>query len=180
MLRTLTLSRLVTLIAIVVFVGLPVVAVAASAAISPPLATAEKYSVLAGTTVTNTGPTTVEGDLGVSPGSAVTGFPPGVVGPPGTINNADAAQAQIDAGVAFGALSAVPNATCDVTYDPAQDLAGLTLTPGVYCFPTSAQLTTNQPLTLDGGGDPDAVWIFRMASTLDTTPGVNATVTHDQ
>jgi len=178
--RALTLSRLVVLIVIVSLAGLT--SAAAPAATSPALGAAESYSVLAGSIVTNTGPSTVVGDLGVSPSIGVpphvTGFPPGIVGPPGTIHDADAhaAAAQSDATAAFGALSAPPNDMCDVTYGPEQDLVGLTLAPGVYCFPTSAQLTTGVPLTLDGGGDPAAVWIFRMASGLNTTPGVSATV----
>jgi hypothetical protein len=60
---------------------------------SPTLGAAASYSVLAGSTVTNNGPTTMPGNLGVSPGSAVTGFPPGIVGPPGTIHAADASAA---------------------------------------------------------------------------------------
>ncbi len=81
--------------------------------------------------MTNTGPTTVEGDLGVSPGSAVTGFPPGIVGP-GTIHAADAhaAAAQADNTVAFGLL----DQACDVTYGGVQDLTAVSpLVPGVYC-----------------------------------------------
>ena len=176
MLHVLTPPRLVALIVIVSLAGLS--ATAAPAATSPTLGAAESYSVLAGSTVTNTGPSTISGDLGVSPGSAITGFPPGIVGPPGTIHAADAnaGLAQIANTAAFGALSAAPNATCDVTYGPGQDLVGLTLVPGVYCFETSAQLTTGVALTLDGGGDSNAVWVFRVASTLNTTPGVGATV----
>ncbi len=181
MLHTLTLPRLVALIVIVSLIGIP--SMAAPAATSPPLGAAESYSVLAGSIVTSGGPTTVTGNLGISPGIGgsphYTGFPPGLVGPPGIIHDADtdAGLAQVDATAAFGALSAAPNAICDVTYGPEQDLVGLTLVPGVYCFPTSAQLSTGVALTLDGGGDPAAVWIFRMASGLNTTPGVSATVT---
>ena len=176
MLHVLTPPRLVALIVIVSLAGLS--ATAAPAATSPTLGAAESYSVLAGSTVTNTGPSTISGDLGVSPGSAITGFPPGIVSLPGTIHAADAnaGLAQIANTAAFGALSAAPNATCDVTYGPGQDLVGLTLVPGVYCFETSAQLTTGVALTLDGGGDSNAVWVFRVASTLNTTPGVGATV----
>ena len=73
---------------------------------SPILVEAESYSVLGYSTVTSTGPTTVTGDLGVYPGSAVTGFPPGTVGPPGVLHAADghAAAAQIDNSAAFGFL----------------------------------------------------------------------------
>jgi hypothetical protein len=108
------------------------------------LGTAENFAVLGASAVTNTGPTTVVGGLGVSPGTAVTGFPPGVV-TGGTIHSDDAAstQAQADAASAYAALAALP-----VTQDlSGQDLGGLTLTPGVYHFSSVAQLTGM--LTLD-------------------------------
>ena len=180
MFRMRTLVQLVALIVVVLIIGPS--AAASPMATSPILTAAASYSVLAGSIVTNGGPTTISGNVGISPSIGApphfTGFPPGIVGPPGTIHDADvnAGQAQADSTAAFGALSAVPNAACDVTYGPAQDLVGLTLAPGVYCFPSSAQLTTGVALTLDGGGNSAATWIFRMASTLDTTPGVGATV----
>lgn len=180
-----TRPRFVALVVVAALVGLPTGASARVAATSPSLGVAESYSVLAGSIVTNTGPTTIQGNLGVSPGIGsphVSGFPPGIVITPSTIHDADvgAGLAQFDATAAFLALSAAPNAICDVTYLPTQELAGLTLVPGVYCFPTSAQLTSAQlstgTLILDGGGISAAVWIFRMASGLNTTPGVSATV----
>lgn len=132
------------------------------AATNPGLGTAGSFAVLGATTVTNTGPTVVNGDLGVSPGNAVTGFPPGSVG--GTIyaGEAVASQAQSDALVAYNALA---GQACDVDLT-GQDLGGMTLTAGVYCFNTSAQLTG--PLTLDAQGDPNAVFIFQIGSTLTT------------
>src|SRR6202790_3342495 len=128
------------------------------------LGTAAPFAVLAGSTVTNTGPTTITGDLGVSPGSAVTGFPPGIVNPPGTIHSADATalQAQNDLATAFSILAGEP-ATSNLT---GQDLGGLTLTPGVYRFNSSAQLTGT--LTLDAGGDANARFDFQIGSTLTT------------
>jgi type VI secretion system secreted protein VgrG len=132
-------------------------------ATAPGLGTATSFAVLGASTVTNTGPTIVTGDLGVSPGSAVTGFPPGlVVG--GTIHAADAvaAQAQADATVAYNTLAGL---ACNTNLT-GQDLGGLTLTPGVYCFSSSAQLTGI--LTLDGQGDPNAVFVFQIGSTLTT------------
>lgn len=111
------------------------------------LGVAQSFAVLGGSTVTNTGLTTVAGDLGVSPGAAVTGFPPGgIVG--GTIhaNDAVAQQAQNDVITAYNGLD--QPCTADFT---GQDLGGKTLTAGVYCFATVAQLTGN--LTLDGQGD---------------------------
>jgi len=148
----------------------------ALAATSPTLGAAGSYSVLAGSTVTNTGPTTVTGDLGVSPGSAVTGFPPGIVGPPGTIHAADsnAAAAQLANNAAFLALSAAPNVACTQDFGAVtKDLVGLTLVPGVYC---ANAFTLSGTLTLDDTAAPNGVWIFRSASTLITSAGVGARV----
>jgi hypothetical protein len=122
------------------------------------------FAVLGGSTVTNTAtPTTVNGNLGVSPGSAVTGFPPGVV-TGGSIHAADlaAAQAHSDLSTTYDDLSSTPCGT-DLT---GQDLGGKTLTPGVYCFASSAQLTGT--LTLDAQGSSSAVFIFKIGSTLTT------------
>jgi len=135
----------------------------ARAATSPALGTAGTFGVLAGSTVTNTGPTTVIGDLGVSPGTAVTGFPPGIVtGLTHTGTDAVAIQAQTDATAAYNNAAGQP---CDVTLT-GQDLGGKTLTPGVYCFASSAQLTGQ--LILDGQGNPSSVFIFQIGSTLTT------------
>jgi Ice-binding-like/IPTL-CTERM motif len=122
------------------------------------------FAVLGGSTVTNTNtPTTVNGNLGVSPGSAVTGFPPGIV-TGGTIHAADstAAQAQSDLTTTYNNLASTACNT-DLT---GQDLGGKTLTPGTYCFSTSAQLTGT--LTLDAQGDPNARFVFKIGSTLTT------------
>ena len=129
-------------------------------------ATAASFAVLGGSTVTNTGATTVNGDLGVSPGSAVTGFPPGTV-TGGTIHAADAvaAQAQSDVTTAYNSLAGQA-CTADLT---GQDLGGKTLTPGVYCFSSSAQLTG--ALTLDAQGNAGAVFVFKIGSTLTTASG---------
>ena len=133
-----------------------------SAVSSPSLGTAGYFAVLGSSTVTNTGPTNVTGDLGVSPGTAVTGFPPGVMN--GTIHGGDsvALQAQHDASFAYTNIAGQP-CTGNLT---GQDLGGKTLTPGVYCFASSAFLTGQ--LTLDGQGNPNSVFIFQMGSTLIT------------
>ena len=127
------------------------------------LGTAGSFAVLAGSTVTNTGPTVVSGDLGVSPGNAVTGFPPGQV-TNGQIHAGDAtaAQAQSDLTVAYNSAA---GRACNSNLT-GQDLGGQTLTAGAYCFSTSAQLTG--PLTLDAQGDAGAVFIFQIGSTLTT------------
>ncbi len=136
----------------------------ANAATAPTLGTLESFGVLAGSTVTNTGPTVIGGDVGVSPGSAITGFPPGIVTPPGRIlaGGAVADQAQLDSANAYNSLRAQP---CDQNLTD-EDLGGKTLLPGTYCFATSAQLTGT--LTLDTLGNPDAVFIFQVDSTLTT------------
>ncbi len=128
------------------------------------LGTAENFGVLGGSAVTNTGSSVITGNLGVSPGTAVTGFPPGSVTPPGTIHSADsvAAQAQTDLTTAYNAIAGTPTLV-NLT---GQDLGGLTLTPGVYGFDSSAQLTGT--LILDALGNPNAVFIFKIGSTLTT------------
>lgn len=127
------------------------------------LGTAQAFAVLGGTTVTNTGPSVVTGSLGVSPGSAVTGFPPGTV-LNGSIHAGDAVamQAQTDALTAYNWAAGL-SSTTDLT---GTDLGGLTLTPGVYSFSSSAFLTGT--LTLDAQGDPDAMFVFQTGSTLIT------------
>ena len=136
----------------------------ALAQVAPSLGTAQSFAVLGASTVTNTGPTIVTGDLGVNPGAAITGFPPGIV-VGGTTHAADAValQAQTDTTTAYNNLA---GQSCTTTFGVPTDIGGMTLVPGVYCFSSSAQLTG--VLTLDGGGDPNAVWVFKIASTLTT------------
>ncbi|MFK5690921.1 ice-binding family protein [Ornithinimicrobium sp. LYQ92] len=124
------------------------------------LGTATSYAVLGGSAVTNTGPSVINGDLGVAPGTAITGFPPGVVN--GEVHAADAVAgvAQDDLTTAYN--DAAGRAT-DVTITA--DLAGQSLTPGVY---TGDALALNGQLTLDGGNEIDPVFIFQAASTLIT------------
>jgi hypothetical protein len=132
----------------------------AFAATQPRLGTALNFAVLAGQTITNTGPTVITGNLGLSPGTAssVTGFPPGSV--TGTQHTADAValQAQNDLVTAYTDAATSPT-TSNLT---GQNLGGKNLTPGVYSFSSSAQLTGS--LTLSGNG----VFIFRIGSTLTT------------
>ena len=130
------------------------------------------FAVLAGQTVTNTGPSSISGDLGVSPGSAVTGFPPGIV-TNGTIHRADgvAAGAQSDLTTAYND-AAGRSSTANV---PAFIGAGQTLAPGVY--KASSSLDVGGSLTLDAGGDPNAVFIFQAPSTLVTDSASSVVLT---
>jgi hypothetical protein len=132
-------------------------------ATSPPLGSAVNFAAVAATTITNTGPTIVNGDLGVSPGTAIVGFPPGQVN--GTIHAGDgpAATAAADVLTAYNFAAGEP---CDQTLTVA-DLGGQTLPPAVYCF-TSTTVGLTGTLTLDAGGDPNAAWVFKTGSTLVT------------
>lgn len=139
------------------------------------LGAAENFAVLGASTVTSAGMSTIHiGNLGVSPGTAITGFPPGLV-LAGTIHAGDptAAAAHADAQTAWEALGAmVPDQNLS-----GQDLGGMTLLPGVYRFDSSAQLTGN--LKLDAQGDPEALFVFQVVSTLVTSVGATATVINE-
>jgi len=139
-----------------------------SGAFAQQLGSAQSFAVLGASTVTNTGPTIITGDVGVSPGTAITGFPPGIV--VGTIHAGDAvaAQAHSDAVLAYAGLVAktcTTNLTGKVLGVDVGTLAD-PLEPGVYCFDASAQLTGT--LYLNTQGNPNAVFIFQIAGTLTT------------
>ena len=136
------------------------------------LGTAGSYAVLGASTVTNTGPTVLYGNLGVGPGCAITGFPPGIVH--GTINacNAAAAQAQLDLTNAYSVGMGLSR-TGTLT---GQDLGGMSLTHGVYFFATSAQLTG--VLTLNNNGNRNAVFVFQISSTLTTASNASVVFTN--
>jgi hypothetical protein len=126
------------------------------------LGTAGSYAVLAGSTVTNTGTSVLNGNLGVSAGCAVTGFPPGMVH--GTVNacNASSARAEHDLTTAYNTAMGLTR-TATLT---GKNLGGMILTPGVYFFASSAQLTGT--LTLNNLGNPNALFVFQIGSTLTT------------
>jgi hypothetical protein len=130
------------------------------------LATAESYSVLGGSTVTNTGPTTMFGDLGLAPGSSITGAPHVL----GSTHVSDA--------VAIGAKNSLTTAYNDAASRPSNgsvgtDLAGQVFLPGVRAASSSLLLSSGS-VTLDAQGDPGAVFIFQIGSTLIT--GSNTSV----
>ena len=124
------------------------------------------FAILAGSTVTNTGPTIVIGDLGVSPGTALTGFLPGRLVGTRHLGDPTAALAEGDLTVAYN--DAAGRTRCPVSL--AGNLGGLTLPPGLYKSTSSLAISSGD-LHLDGRGDSNAVFIFQMASTLTTTVG---------
>jgi type VI secretion system secreted protein VgrG len=126
------------------------------------LGTADSFAVLGGSAVTNTGSTTITGNLGAYPGSSITGL--GSITLTGAMHQTDAVaqQAQADVTTAYTGLKNMPFFS-DLT---GQDLGGLTLTSGVYFFSSSAQLTGT--LTLDAQGKNDAFWVFQIGTALTT------------
>ena len=163
-------SRCLT--AAVATLGLTILAPASPVhAQAPALGTVASFAVLGASAVTNTGSTILTGtaanpgNLGVGPGSSITGFPPGILTGPGAtqhINDAIAIQAQVDLATAYNTLAGRPT-TINLT---GQNLGGLTLIPGVYNFSSAAQLTG--ALTLNGLGNPHSVFIFNIGSSLTT------------
>lgn len=123
------------------------------------------FAILAGSTVTSTGPTIITGgDLGLSPGTAVTGFPPGILTPPAVMHITDttAATGQLNLTAAFIAAAGTPGGA-----SLPGNLSGLTFAPGVYKNSSSVELTAGN-VTLDAQGNADAVFIFQISSTLTT------------
>jgi hypothetical protein len=131
----------------------------------PPLGSAATFEILAGSTVTNTGPTIITGgDLGLSPGSAVTGFPPGTLTSPAVMHVTDpvAAQAQLDLTTAYIYTAGLPGGAV-----LAGDMSGLTFPPGLYKNSSTVMLSAGN-VTLDALGNANAVFIFQIGSTLTT------------
>ena len=133
---------------------------------APALGDAGAFAVLAGSKVTNRGATALAGDLGVSPGTEVTGFPPATLSGEKCIGDVAAAAGMVDLTAAYDDVAGRSAAPVLV----AGDLGGLTLPPGLYRS-TSSLAISSADLTLDAGGDPNAVFIFQIAATLTATPG---------
>jgi Ice-binding-like/Bacterial Ig-like domain len=131
------------------------------------LGSATSYAILAATTVTAPGAIVVNGDLGLFPGTSVTGFPPATVNGTININNPAAMAAQADLLTAYNNLATLPAGTTKTG-----NIGGTTITPGIYTAPATSLAVSSGNLTLDAQGDTNAVWIFQIGSTLDVTPGL--------
>lgn len=132
-----------------------------------PLAGAFNLAVLAGSSISNTGATTVTGDLGLSPGSSVGGFPPGILIGTQHINDVIANQAKLDLTAAYNNAA---GRTCTDMVTLSGNIGGLTLTPGLYKS-TSSLAVSSGDVTFDAKGNANAVFIIQIASTLTTTSG---------
>lgn len=167
------LCKRLSFVAIIGFAALVCSPSTVAAQVAPSLGDAQSYAVVGASAVTNTGASVLTGDLGISPGAAssITGFPPGIV-TGATRAGAAALPAQNSNTSAYLNLrgQACPAAN-NLT---GVNLGGLTLVPGVYCFSSSAQLTG--VLTLNFQGNPAAVFIFQMGSTLTTAPSSSVVI----
>jgi Ice-binding-like len=154
-----------------VFAAIPIAAKASAVG----LGTTEPFVVLSGEAVTNTGPSVLNGDLGVSPGTSLEGFGlPAVVNGATHASDAVAAQAQLDLKTAYDVAAGQPIPPGnDLT---GEDLGGLTLDPGAYGYSTSAQLTGQ--LTLDAHGDPNAQFVFVIGTSLTTETASSVILTN--
>jgi len=136
---------------------------------APSWGAASSFAVLASSTVTNTGGTVITGNVGVSPGTAITGFPPALI----TNGATYSAVASLAGPAQVAAVAVFSNITGQIA-PPANNLTGIvlgsagntTLEPGVYSFSSSAQITGT--ITLNDHGNPNAVFIFKIGSTLTT------------
>jgi hypothetical protein len=130
------------------------------------------YAIIAGSTVTNTGPTIVNGDLGLSPGSSVSGFPPGtVINGSLRINDSKTNSAKLCLTAAYNDAA---GRTLDVVVVSDGQLGGKTFEPGLYMSAPGSFAIIGSDFTLDAKGNVDAVWIFQMpSSTLNVGNGIN-------
>jgi hypothetical protein len=131
------------------------------------MAGTSNFAILCGSSITNTGATNITGDMGLSPGSSVGGFPPGILVGTQHINDAIATQAKLDVTAAYND-AAGRTATDIVTLSG--NIGGLTLTPGLYKSTSSLAISSGD-LTFDARGDANAVFIIQIASSLTTTSG---------
>ena len=147
--------------------GTTVIPVQTTVASNVTLGSLSTIAVLAGSGITNTGATTITGDMALSPGSSIGGFPPGILNGTQHINDAIATQAKLDLTAAYN--DAAGRTSTDIV-TLSGNIGGLTLTPGLYKSTSSLAISSGD-LTLDAKGNADAVFIIQIASTLTTTSG---------
>ena len=131
------------------------------------LSASSNLAILAGSAISNTGATVITGDIGLSPGTSVGGFPPGILNGTLHINDAIANQAKLDLTAAYN--DAAGRTSTDIV-TLSGNIGGLTLTPGLYKS-TSTLAISSGDLTFDAKGNPNAVFIIQIASSLTTTSG---------
>jgi hypothetical protein len=122
-----------------------------------------QFSIFGSSTITNTGNSIITGDIGLTPGTAITGFPPGIITGSIHVNDADTAAARIAILAVYDSLWAQ---TCPATDLPVTIAANTTLTPGVHCGASSVTVNNNLTLTLDGQGDPLSTFTLQIPISL--------------
>lgn len=132
-----------------------------------PLGSATTIAILAGSTITNTGATSITGDICLSPGSSIGGFPPGILVGAQHINDVIANQAKVDLTAAYNTAAGL---TCIDIVTLSGNIGGLTLTPGLYKSTSTLSISSGD-VTFDAKGDENAVFIIQIASSLTTTSG---------
>lgn len=132
-----------------------------------PLGAATNLAVLAGSGITNTGATVITGDMGLSPGTSIGGFPPGILNGTQHINDPIANQAKLDLTAAYN--DAAGRTSTDIV-TISGNIGGLTLTPGLYKSTSSLAITSGD-VTFDAKGNPGAIFIIQIASSFTTGSG---------
>jgi len=132
-----------------------------------PLAGATGLTLLAGSAITNTGSTNITGDIGLSPGTSIGGFPPGILNGKSHINDAIATKAKFDLTAAYN--DAASRTTIDMV-TLSGNIGGLTLTPGLYKSTSSLALSSGD-LAFDAKENANAIFIIQIASSLTVTSG---------
>lgn len=174
-------NKVLTIILGIVFIGIarPITAFAATA---PTLNDVANFAVLGATTITNTGSSVLNGDLGLYAGTSITGFfgttaneGPGVVSAGYVVHQTDAT-AHLAQTAATNAYNSMASQSCGGNDLSGQNLGGKILTPGVYCFTSTAQLTGI--LTLNAQGNPNAVWIFQVGTALTIDNSASVVITN--
>ncbi|HEX4858547.1 MAG TPA: Ig-like domain-containing protein [Usitatibacteraceae bacterium] len=135
-----------------------------------PLGAAASFGIMATSATTSTGPTRINGDVALSPGTSQ-GIPPAQVNGVIHVNDAQAAAAKADLLAAYNTAKALPPGTGPFSLGGGTDLSGLTLAPGTYTSATTILINGPAAVVLDGGGNANATWVFQIGSSLTTVSG---------